>query len=133
MSKKAFNEEEIKILSNNKYVERASSKSITYTDELKNIILADLELGKTSREIFIECGFDISIIGMKRIHLACNRWKTAYAKNGILGLTDTRKYNSGREPTKHLSTEELLKRAELKIEMLEMENEILKKIEKLER
>lgn len=55
---------------------------------LYNIVLADLELGKTSRKIFIECGFDISIIGIKRIHLACNRWKTAYAKNGVSTITD---------------------------------------------
>ena len=67
MSKKIFTEKEIKLLSANKYVKSVSSKGITYTDEFKHIFIAEKEKGKFPREIFEECGFDVEILGMKRI------------------------------------------------------------------
>ncbi|CUU45725.1 hypothetical protein BCD96_000150 [Clostridium beijerinckii] len=65
MSKKFFSNEEINILSKNKYVKRVSEKGITYTDEFKRLFIAENEKGKFPREIFEECGFDINIIGLK--------------------------------------------------------------------
>ena len=38
-----------------------------------------------------EAGFDVDMIGMKRIEAAASRWKQAYKKSGIIGLKDTRK------------------------------------------
>ena len=38
MSKKLFSNEEILILSKNKYIKRVSEKGITYTDEFKILI-----------------------------------------------------------------------------------------------
>ena len=70
MSKKIFTEKEIKQLSNNPYVKSVSSKGITYTDEFKRIFIAEKEKGKFPREIFEECGFDIEIMGMKRINVS---------------------------------------------------------------
>ena len=35
--------------------------------------------------IFEECGFDIDMIGMKRIKSSGNRWRAAYRKNGVFG------------------------------------------------
>ena len=133
MSLKEFKDSEIQILSQNKYVKNVSRKGITYTDDLKLFAIAELEKGKTARQIFESAGFDVLMIGMKRVDVSCNRWKTAYNNNGIVGLTDTRKKNSGRPTTKDLTTEEKLIRAELKIELLQMENELLKKVELAER
>ena len=75
MSNKLFTKEEVKILSENKYVKNVSTKGITYTDELKNIFMIENEQGKLPRKIFDECGFDINIIGIKRIKSAANRWR----------------------------------------------------------
>ncbi len=80
MSNKLFTKEEVKILSENKYVKNVSEKGITYTDEFKNIFIIENEKGKFPREIFDECGFDINIIGIKRIKSAGNRWRTSYKK-----------------------------------------------------
>ncbi|WP_240903699.1 hypothetical protein [Chengkuizengella sediminis] len=52
--------------------------------------------GKFPRQIFEEHGFDIDIIGLKRIEQSAHRWKKAYEKDGMIGLTDTRKTSSGK-------------------------------------
>lgn len=66
MSKKLFSNNDIKILSKNKYVKKVSEKGITYTDEFKRLFIVENEKGKFPRDIFMECGFDIEIIGLKR-------------------------------------------------------------------
>ena len=104
MSNKLFTDQEIKILSKNKYVKNVSMKGITYTDEFKNIFIVENEKGKFPREIFEECG-----------------------------LTDTRKLNSGRPSEKELSAEEKYERLKAQNNLLKAENELLKKIQYLER
>lgn len=133
MSKRLFTKEEVKILSENKYVKNVSAKGITYTDEFKNIFIIENEQGKLPRKIFDECGFDINIIGIKRIKSAANRWRTSYTENGVIGLTDTRKSNTGRPSEKELSIEMKYERLQAQNNLLKAENELLKKIQFLER
>lgn len=133
MSKKLFTNKDIEILSNNKYVKKVSEKGITYTDEFKRVFISENEKGKLPRDIFSECGFDIDLIGMQRIHSSGKRWRAAFRINGVTQLQDTRKYNSGRPSEKELSLEEKYKKLQLKIRLLEAENELLKKLEMLER
>ncbi|GEM_PF-5750365 len=52
MSKKTFTAEEVELLSKNKYVQNASKKSITYSNEFKIHFIAESKKGKTSRLIF---------------------------------------------------------------------------------
>lgn len=96
MTKKLFTEREIQILSNNLYVKSVSQKGITYTEEFKHIFIEENEKGKLPRNIFEECGFDIDMIGMKRVMSSGSRWRAAYRKSGVLGLRDTRIENAGR-------------------------------------
>lgn len=106
MSNKTFTNEEIEILSNNKYVKRVSAKGITYTYEFKSIFIKENENGKLPRVIFEECGFNIDILGMERVKSVGKRWRAAYRNEGVLGLQDTRKENSGRPRVKELTLEE---------------------------
>lgn len=133
MSNKIFTEDEITILSTNKYVKHVSAKGITYTDEFKQIFIIENEKGKFPRVVFEECGFDIDILGMERVRSAGKRWRAAYKEEGILGLTDTRKENSGRPREKDLSIEEKYERLKAQNTLLKAENELLKKIDILER
>jgi len=133
MSKKLFTEKEIKLLSANNYVKSVSLKGITYTDELKHIFIAEKEKGKFARDIFEECGFDVDILGTKRISAASKRWQAAYKKNGIIGLKDTRAGNSGRPRERELSLEEKNTRLEAQINLFKAENGLLKKIRFAER
>jgi transposase len=133
MSKKIFTEKEIKSLSKNPYVKSISSKGITYTDEFKRHFIAENEKGKLPREIFEACGFDVEVLGIARIESAAKRWRIAYQDNGIDGLQDTRKGNSGRPREGELSLEEKYARLEAQINLLKAENELLKKIDLAER
>lgn len=133
MSKRTFTEKEIKQLLANKYVKSVSSKGITYTDEFKHIFFAEKEKGKFSSKIFKECGFDVDTLGTDRIKSVSKRWRTAYSKNGIDGLRDTRADNSGRPRDRELTLEEKNARLEAQINLLKAENELLKKIRFAER
>jgi transposase len=133
MSNKIFTKEEIEILANNKYVKRVSAKGITYTDEFKRIFINENEKGKFPRVIFEECSFDIGILGMKRVKSAGKRWRAAYKNEGVLGLQDMRKQNSGRPRDMELSLEEKYHRLMAQNNLLKAENELLKKLDMLER
>lgn len=133
MSKKLFIDEEIAVLSQNKYVKKVSNKGITYTDEFKRKFIIENQNGKIPREIFEECGFNIDILGMKRVESSGKRWRSAFRRNGVSQLQDTRKFNNGRPSEKELSLEEKYKKLEAKIKLLQAENELLKKLEMMER
>lgn len=133
MSNKIFTEKEVEILSTNQYVKSVSKKGITYTDEFKRIFIADNEKGKLPRQIFEDYGFDIAILGMHRVHSAAKRWRAAYRVDGICGLNDSRKENSGRPREKELSIEQKYERLKAQNNLLKAENELLKKIDILER
>lgn len=132
MSDKIFTDKEINLLSKNQHVKSVSSKGITYTDEFKHIFISENKKGKLPRQIFEECGFDIEVIGIKRVKAAGNRWRTAFKENGELGLRDTRSINSGRNLERELTLEEKNARLEAEINLLKAENELLKKIRFLE-
>jgi len=133
MSKRLFTEKEIEKLSLNPNVKNVSSKSITYTDEFRRTFIKENEKGKFPREIFEDHGFDVDVLGIKRIESAGKRWRAAYRDNGILGLADTRKENSGRPREKNLSLEEKYERLQAQNKLLKAENELLKKIDLMER
>ena len=124
---------EIIILKQNKYVKKVTSKGITYTDEFKRIFIDENGNGKLPRIIFEECGFNIDIIGMQRVKSSASRWRTAFKNGGAIKLTDTRKYNTGRPIEKDLSIEEKYKKLEAKMKLLQAENELLKKLDMIER
>lgn len=83
MSTKLFTNEEIKILSQNRYVKKVSSKGITYSDEFKRLFISENENGKFPRQIFTECGFDINVLGMERVSSSAKRWRSAFRRNGV--------------------------------------------------
>lgn len=133
MSTKHFTDEEMKRLSHNPYVKAISTKGITYTDEFKRIFIAEDEKGKFPRQIFEEHGFDPNILGMERVKSSAKRWRKSYELNGIVGLRDTRKGNSGRPTEKERSLEENYERLKAQNLLLKAENELLKKIDLMER
>ncbi|MCQ5366184.1 IS3 family transposase, partial [Anoxybacillus salavatliensis] len=133
MSKITFSSKEINILQKNPNVQRVSERSITYTDDFKNRFIDEYQAGKFPRQIFEENGFDVDVIGIKRIEQSAHRWKKAYEKNGLIGLTDSRKTASGRPLKRELTQSEVIERQRARIELLEGQVELLKKLELTER
>lgn len=133
MSKKDFSEKEIKILSQNKYVNSVTSQKITYTNEFKLLLIAAHDNGKTTKQIFEECGFDVETLGMIRIKAAGKRWRRTFKEEGVLGLDDGRKLVNMKTVNKSLALKEQNSKLEAQVKLLKSENELLKKIELLER
>lgn len=133
MSKIIFTKQQQEQLKQNPHVKTVSRKAITYTDEFKQFFIRENEHGKLPSQIFEEAGFDAEILGMTRIWKASYRWRKAYKDKGISGLEDTRKYSSGRPLERELSIEEKYERLEAKMKLIQAENELLKKLDQLER
>jgi putative transposase len=133
MSKNTFTPAEIKKLKKNPNVAKVSELAITYTDEFKRTLIEEYLNGKSPRMIFEAAGFDVDVIGIKRIECAASRWKAAYTERGIIGVADTRKGNSGRPRSNELSQKEIIERQEAKIKLLEEQVEMLKKLDMIER
>ncbi|MEE0932622.1 MAG: IS3 family transposase, partial [Clostridium sp.] len=71
--------------------------------------------GKTSRVIFEEAGFDINVIGIRRVDCAGDRWRKSYKDNGALGLYDTRRSNSGRPRQCKFTKDEIIAKQNVEI------------------
>ncbi|MCD4837947.1 hypothetical protein LRS37_03425 [Neobacillus sedimentimangrovi] len=61
------------------------------------------------------------------------RWRKAYEKDGLIGLTDTRKSGSGRPLKRELTPEEVIEKQAARIQLLEGQVELLKKLDATER
>ena len=133
MSKKMFSKKEIEILSKNIYVKNISKKSVTYTSEFRRIFIAESQHELLPRIIFEKYGFDVQLLGIKRVQAAASRWRQAYKKDGVLGLDDRRKENSGRPLERELSIVEKYERLKVKNDYLQAENDLLKKLDVRER
>jgi len=135
MSKKLYNESQIKELKKNPNVTSASDRSISYSPKFKIKAVKQYKQGKIPSQIFIEHGFDIEMIGKEQPKQCLRRWRETFERYGEDGfLTERRgKGSTGRPSSRSLSLEEQLKKAEAKIKFLEAENDFLKKLEELER
>lgn len=133
MSKKLFTDKEIELLSKNPYIKTISQRGITYSDEFKRIFINEYEESSSTIKIFEDHGFDTDILGKERVYSSGKRWRKSYKDKGIAGLDDTRKDNSGRPREKDLSLKEKYIRMEVQNNLLKAENEILKKLEIMER
>jgi transposase InsO family protein len=67
------------------------------------------------------------------MELAAYRWKKAYEKDGLIGLTDSRKTASGRPVKRELTPLEVIEKQNARIQLLEGQVELLKKLETTER
>lgn len=110
MSKITFDEKTIQLLRTNPYIAKVSEKSITYSNEFKQLFIEEYLKGKTPKVIFTEFGFDVEILGVKRYEQAAARWIKCYRKDGIIGLRDTRQDNCGRSTEKLLSKDAIIQK-----------------------
>ena len=132
MGIKYFTEEEIEYLSSNIYVESVNEKQITYTIEFKQFFVREYMNGKGPTLIFESVGLYKRILGAKRIEKATSRWMKAY-ENGTLDVSATLPNRHPVLKAKNITDKELIRKQEAKIKLLELEVELLKKIDLKER
>lgn len=126
-----FTDQQVEALKRNPNVKSVTNKGITYQDHFKADFVKAYERGKSPKHIFIEAGFDINVLGEKRIKGATDRWKKQSQR--IEGFKDTRKGGSGRPRTRDLSKDEIIERQKAQIEYLKQERDFLLELERLER
>jgi hypothetical protein len=130
-----FTEYEMRILRSNPNVLKVSEKGFTYDPQFKLNAVNSYAKGRTPTQIFLDAGFDINLIGREKPKDCLRRWRQVYLSLGEKGLLQERRgsKSAGRPPTKELTVEDKLRRAEARVKLLEAENEFLKKLEALER
>ena len=80
--------EEQAILRTNPNVKSVNDQCILYTNEFKKHFIEALTKGKRPKQIFVEAGFDLEILGDKRIERATARWKERHIRDTILASID---------------------------------------------
>ncbi|MFC3256320.1 IS3 family transposase [Paenibacillus sepulcri] len=132
---RTFTEQEMRQLELNPNVRRVSDTTITYAPTFKTAAVQAYLEGQTPMEIFYAAGFNMDVIGHEKPKKCLLRWRQVYASQGEAGLLEEKrgKESTGRTTAGELSVEEKLRRAEARIKLLEAENDLLKKLEALER
>ena len=132
MSKRKFDEMQIKELLSNPNISRCSDKSITYSKEFKVLAVKKYyEEGYSPVMIFDEAGIDRQIIGLDSPDACLQRWRTVYKRKGEARLkTETRgkSHGGGRPKTKGVSDSDRIKRLEIENAYLKAENDFLVKL-----
>lgn len=85
MGRGKLTSEEIRILSKNPYVVSVNEDRIVYSDAFKKYFVKQYFMGEKPRDIFRSAGFDLKILGSKRVERASYRWRESF-EAGTLGI-----------------------------------------------
>lgn len=83
MGRGKLTKEEVEILKENPYVKDVNENRVIYTEEFKHRFINEYFNGKAPTAIFVEAGFDVRILGSKRIERASARWREANASGNL--------------------------------------------------
>lgn len=120
MARKLFTENEIEILAANPYTLDVNSTMIRYTDEFKDQYRRRLILGHICTRIFKDLGYDINILGSRRIYSFDSRLKEDMRLNIV------RKPEINTDPI--VDPEAVIARLQHEVIYLRQELEFIKKI-----
>lgn len=131
MSRKQFTEEQLNILRQNPYVYSVTGTRMTLTRKFKEIFMTEHQAGESPRKILEDHGFDISIIGERRIWSISYHIRAEYDKYGEFHEGYGPRNPSSRpvaDPNQPPSEKEELKQLRHEVDYLKQEVDFLKKI-----
>ena len=126
-----FTEEQMAALRQNPYVYSVTQGTLALTKEFKEIFYAEYQNGILPRNILEQHGFDLNVLGTRRIWGISQHIRAEYAKYGEFheGYHARRSPGSNPSGSSQPPTEqEQLKSLQAKVDYLEQEMEFLKKI-----
>ncbi|WP_405738563.1 HTH domain-containing protein [Anaerovibrio slackiae] len=94
MARGMLSSAEMDVLKKNPYVEDVNRQRILYIYEFKCFFMEQYLAGKRPVDIFRQAGFDVPMLGEKRIERATARWRAMYAANGMEALRGQVKANA---------------------------------------
>lgn len=119
-------------LQKNPYVLKATEWTVSFTPEFKQIAYREYYNGKSMRQIFTENGFDVEIIGDKRLQNFRNKLIEKAERDE--NFEDCRKNNTRKEPQNtEAKMAKRIRELEHRNAYLQQENDFLKKIQALEK
>ena len=133
MNRKLFTDEQQQLLRQNPYIFSLTDTRITLTKEFKELFMTAYKAGESPRKILEDHGFDINIIGERRIWNISNHIRTEYKKYGEFHEG----YGPRGEAAKHatltddpnpVSVADEIKHLQHEVDYLKQEIEFLKKI-----
>lgn len=125
-----FTKEQMEELTSNPYVQKVSSKAITYTTEFREEFYERYSHGELPSAILTSMRFDTRILGQSRIDNIVRRCKTMMRRGSF---EDARDGASGRPRTKEMTPEEEIAYLKHKVEYQKQQIEALKKIQFVEK
>lgn len=131
MSRKLFTEEQQQLLRNNPYVYSVTASRLQLTKEFKELFMTAYNSGDSPRTILENYGFDIGIIGERRIWSISQHIRSEFQKHG--------EFREGYGPRQHkriseapsnkpLTEKEEIQQLRHELDYLKQEMEFLKKI-----
>ena len=133
MSRKLFTEEQQQLLRQNPYIYSVTETRISLTKEFKELFMAAYKAGESPRKILEDHGFDISIIGERRIWSIPHRIRTEYRKygefhEGYAPQGEAASQDALTGAAKPVSEADEIKQLRHEVDYLKQEMEFLKKI-----
>jgi len=123
-----FTEEQMEQLRANKYVRKVSSSTVRFTEEFKRYFYQKYKAGMTARSIFLECGIDPDVLGIKRVEGLCYTLNKQAKREE--SFTDKRQNNYHRpSKTGEETVETRIKQLEHELAYTRQEVEFLKKLQ----
>ena len=131
-TRKRMPKEYVRKLQEHPYVTRATEWTVSFTPEFKKKAYEEYYNGKSMREIFRDAGFEVEILGDRRIqNFRSMLFEKAESESGF---EDLRKNNSRREvQSTEAQMAKRIRELEHRNAYLEQENEFLKKIQAVEK
>lgn len=128
MSKKPFTTEEIIILRQNPFTYKVTNSTLSFTKEFKELFITEYNTGITPRQILANHGYDLEILGDRRIWGISQHLRAQYEESGGSFSESSTVSRRTKNPDKHLSEKDELKRLQQEVDYLRQEIEFLKKI-----
>lgn len=128
MSRNIFTEDQQQLLRQNPYVYSVSAVRLQLTKEFKEIFLAEYNSGASPRQILMEYGFDIDIIGERRIWSISDHIRSEYRKYGEFHEGYRPRSNTAADTAdRPLTEKDELRQLRHEVDYLKQEMEFLKK------
>lgn len=125
-----YTNDQIKKLSQNKYIEFISKDKITFTKEFKILFMKEFNKGKGNLRIFSELGLDPLLIGKRRIKVCTRNWKKQASHDPTFSKNNYHPIHKETDEEKKKKLQNI-KYLQKRVNQLEMENEYLKKVSAL--
>ena len=133
MSRKLFTEEQQQLLRQNPYIYSVTETRITLTKEFKELFMIAYKVGESPRKILEYHGFDISLIGERRIWSISQHIRTEYKQYGEFHegygpRGEAANHDAPTDAAKPVSEADEIKQLRHEVDYLKQEMEFLKKI-----